>query len=150
MIKAGKGPCHLNGNRLYFEDGWEGRLKEIGLLQGSRWYTLEPGTLVTGSVVVNTYRVPLSSGVAIYFKRYVYNNKNRYFLQQSRAANEVYCYQQLADIGIPTLKPLVLGEIRLARTHDQALGIQEPNALPGFLQRKPLIHHGRNHRVANA
>lgn len=112
MIKAGKGLCHLNGNRLYFEDGWEDRLKEIGLLQGSRWHTLEPGPLVTGSVVVNTYRVPLSSGAAVYFKRYVYNNKNRYFLQQSRAANEVYCYQQLADIGIPTLRPLVLGEIR--------------------------------------
>jgi tRNA A-37 threonylcarbamoyl transferase component Bud32 len=112
MIKAGTGPCHLNGNRLYFEDGWEDRLKEIGLLQGSRWHTLEPGPLVTGSVVVNTYRVPLSSGAAVYFKRYVYNNKYRYFLQQSRAANEVYCYQQLADIGIQTLEPLVLGEIR--------------------------------------
>ena len=112
MIKAGTGPCHLNGNRLYFEDGWEDRLKEIGLQQGSHWHVLEPGPLVTGSLVVNTYRVPLSSGVAVYFKRYVYNNKYRYLLQQSRAANEVYCYRQLADIGIPTLKPLVLGEIR--------------------------------------
>ena len=63
MIRAGTGPCNLNGNRLYFEDSWEGRLKEIGL-------------------------------------------------QQSRAANEVYSYQQLNDIGIPTLKPLVLGEMR--------------------------------------
>ena len=112
MIKAGTGPCHLNGNRLYFEDGWEDRLKEIGLLGNSRWHTLEPGALVTGSQVVNTYRVPMSSATTVYFKRYVYNSKYRYFLQQSRAANEVYCYQQLADIGIPTLKPLVLGEIR--------------------------------------
>ncbi len=113
MIKAGTGPCHLNGNRLYFEDGWEDRLKEIGLLQNSRWHTLEPGALVTASPHVNTYRVPLSNGDAVYFKRYEYSSrKNRYFLQQSRAANEVYCYQQLAAIGIPTLKPLVLGEIR--------------------------------------
>ena len=113
MIKAGTGPCHLNGNRLYFEDGWEDRLKEIGLLQNSRWHTLEPGTLVTASPHVNTYRVPLSGGDAVYFKCYEYSSrKNRYILQQSRAANEVYSYQQLAGIGIPTLKPLVLGEIR--------------------------------------
>jgi len=112
MIKVGAWPCHLNGNRLYFEDGWEDRLKEIGLLQAGQWHTLVPGILVTGSVVVNTYRVPLSSGAAVYFKRYVYNNKYRYFMQQSRAANEVWSYRQLADIGIPTIRPLVLGEIR--------------------------------------
>ena len=113
MIRVGTGPCHLNGNRLYFEDGWEGSLEEIGLLQNSRWHTLEPGALVTASQHVNTYRVPLSGGDVVYFKRYEYTSrKNRYFLQQSRAANEVYSYQQLKDIGIPTLKPLVLGEMR--------------------------------------
>jgi len=112
MIKVGAGPCHLNGNRLYFEEGWEDRLKEIGLVQSGAWDTLEPGTLVTGSVVVNTFRVPLGSGAVVYFKRYVYPNRGRYFMQQSRAANEVYSYQQLANIGIPTLKPLALGEIR--------------------------------------
>ena len=113
MIKAGSGPCHLNGNRIYFEDGWEDRLKVIGLLQGSHWPALEPGSLVTGSLLVNTYRVPLNSGAAVYFKRYVYTNvENRYFLQQSRAANEVYSCQQLAKIGIPTLKPVALGEYR--------------------------------------
>ena len=112
MIKAGTGPCHLHGSQLYFEDGWEDRLKEIGLLQAARWHTLVPGTRVTGSLVVNTYRVPLSSGAVVYFKRYVYNNKYRYFMQQSRAANEVWSYRQLADIGIPTLRPLALGEIR--------------------------------------
>ena len=71
MIKAGTGPCHLDGNRLYFEDGWEDRLKEIGLLQAARWHTLVPGTLVTGSLVVNTYRVPLSSGAAVYFNTFL-------------------------------------------------------------------------------
>ena len=113
MIKAGNGPCHLHGNRLYFEDGWEQRLAAFGLRQGSRWHLLEPESLVTGSLLVNTYRVQLSGAGAIYFKRYVYSLvRNRYFLQQSRAANEVYCYRQLAAIGIATLKPLALGEIR--------------------------------------
>ena len=113
MIRAASGPCHLNGNRLYFEGDWEDRLKAIGLLQGGHWYTLEPGSLVTGSPRVNTYRVPLNSGAAVYFKRYVYKNtENRYFLQQSRAANEVYSYRQLVNIGIPTLNPVALGEYR--------------------------------------
>lgn len=113
MIRADTGPCHLHGNRLYFEDGWQDRLKEIGVSKDSSWHTLEPGTQITGSAHVNTYRVVAGCGTAVYFKRYVYlNRKNRYFMQQSRAENEVYSYQQLTELGIPTLKPLVLGEIR--------------------------------------
>ncbi len=42
-------PCHFNGNRLYFAQGWQEKLKEIGLVQGSCWDKLEPGELVTRS-----------------------------------------------------------------------------------------------------
>ncbi len=114
MIRAGKGPLPSAWQPPLFRGRLgrpAGRRSACGrAVTGIGW---SRGALVTGSLHVNTYRVPLSGAGAVYFKRYVYTIvKNRYFLQQSRAANEVYSYQQLAAIGIPTLKPLALGEIR--------------------------------------
>jgi len=113
MITVGRRPCHLRGNRLYFEDGWEDKLGEIGLVQGSDWRSLSPGLLINTSPRVNVFRVVLGTGETIYFKRYVHRvKKSLSSLLMSKSCNEVFSYQQLSRIGVPTLKPLALGEMR--------------------------------------
>ena len=113
MITVGRRPCHFHGNRLYFEDGWEDKLREIGLVQGSDWRSLSPGSLINASPRVNMFRVTLSTGETVYFKRYVHRiKKSITALLISKSGNEVFSYQQLSRIGVPTLKPLALGEMR--------------------------------------
>jgi hypothetical protein len=113
MITVGRRPCHFHGNRLYFEDGWEDKLREIGLVQGSDWRNLSPGTLVNTSPRVNMFRVVLGTGETVYFKRYVPRvKKSLSTLLIGKSGNEVFSYQQLSRIGVPTLKPLALGEMR--------------------------------------
>ena len=113
MITVGRRPCHLHGNRLYFEDGWEDKLREIVLVQGVDWRSLSPGTLINASPRVNMFCATLSMGETVYFKRYVPPvKKSLTALLMSKSGNEVFSYQQLSKIGVPTLKPLALGEMR--------------------------------------
>ncbi|MCK5682010.1 hypothetical protein KAI46_14485, partial [bacterium] len=106
-------PCHFHGNRLYFAQGWQEKLEEIGLCQGSRWDELEPGELVTCSKRTNAYRVTLESGETVYFKRYLYLGKPfKFYLRPSETAVEVFSYNEMAKLGIPVAEPLAVGEIR--------------------------------------
>ena len=106
-------PCHFHGNRLYFAQGWEEKLGEIGLVQGSRWDKLEPGERVTRSKRTNAYKVTLRSGETVYFKRYLLFGKPfKFYLRPSETAVEVFSYNEMAKLGIPIAEPLALGEIR--------------------------------------
>ena len=106
-------PCHLHGNRLYFAQGWQEKLEDIGLVQGSCWETLEPGELVTRSKRTNAYKVTLTGGKTIYFKRYLLFDKPfKFYLRPSETAVEVFSYNEMAKLGIPVAEPLALGEIR--------------------------------------
>jgi tRNA A-37 threonylcarbamoyl transferase component Bud32 len=115
MKKTGRWPCHFNGDRLYIEPGWEEKLAAFGLVAGGGWDRLNPGVhlIDSGSKHVNMYRVALEGGETVYFKCYRYPGKEgRYFMQRSRAGNEVYSYRQFAGMGVTTVMPLALGEIR--------------------------------------
>ena len=106
-------PCHFNGNRLYFAPGWQEKLEEIGLSQGSRWEKLEPGELVTSSKRTNTYRITLTGGETVYFKRYLLFGKPfKFYLCPSETAVEIFSYKEMAKLGIPVAEPLAVGEIR--------------------------------------
>ena len=114
MTLAGKRrPSHFHGNRLYFAQGWQEKLEEIGLVQGSSWDKLEPGEPVSRSKRANTYRVTLSRGETIYFKRYLLFGKPfKYYLRPSKTSVEVFSYKEMSKLGIPVAEPLALGEIR--------------------------------------
>ncbi len=106
-------PCHFHGNRLYFAPGWQEKLEEVGLVQGSRWDKLEPGKLVTSSKRTNTYRVTLAGGETVYFKRYLLFGKPfKFYLRPSEPAVEVFSYKEMAKLGIPIAEPVAVGEIR--------------------------------------
>ena len=106
-------PCHFHGNRLYFAPGWQEKLEEIGLVQGSRWDKLEPGERVTRSKRTNAYKVTLRSGEIVYFKRYLLFGKPfKFYLRPSETAVEVFSYKEMAKLGIPIAEPVALGEIR--------------------------------------
>ncbi len=114
MTLSGKRqPCHFHGNRLYFAQGWQEKLEEIGLCQGSCWDRLEPGELVNHSKRVNTYKATLSSGESVYFKRYLYFGKPfKFYLRPSETMVEVFSYREMEKLGIPVAEPLAVGEIR--------------------------------------
>ncbi|MEA1923919.1 MAG: lipopolysaccharide kinase InaA family protein [Pseudomonadota bacterium] len=106
-------PCHFHGNRLYFAPGWEEKLKEIGLVQASRWDRLEPGEQVTRSKRTNAYKVTLADGETVYFKRYLLFGKPfKYYLRPSETAVEVFSYSEMTKLNIPIAEPVALGEIR--------------------------------------
>ena len=106
-------PCHFHGNRLYFAPGWRKKLEEVGLAQKSHWDKLEPGELVNSSKRTNTYRVTLSGGETVYFKRYLLFGKPfKFYLRPSETAVEVFSYKEMEKLGIPIAEPVALGEIR--------------------------------------
>ncbi len=114
MTLSGKRrPCHFHGNRLYFAPDWQEKLEEIGLVQGSHWDKLEPGERVTRSERTKTFKVTLSGGETIYFKRYLLFGKPfEYYLRPSKTSVEVFSYKEMSKLGIPVAEPLALGEIR--------------------------------------
>ncbi len=106
-------PCHFHGNRLYFAPGWQKKLEEIGLVQGSCWDKLKPGELITHSKRTNAYKVNLPCGETVYFKRYLLFGKPlKFYLRPSETAVEVFSYKEMEKLGIPIAEPLAVGEIR--------------------------------------
>ena len=113
MLNGKRKACHFHGTKLYFTDGWEKKLQEIGLIQGQRWDGIEPGECVSQSKRTNTYRVTLKNGERVFFKRYLYLDRQfKFFLKPSETAIEVLSYQKLAAIGTPTAEPVAVGEMR--------------------------------------
>lgn len=106
-------PCHFHGNRLYFAPGWQKKLEEVGLVQGSRWDKLEPGECVTHSKRTNTYKTTLTCGETVYFKRYLLFGKPfKFYLRPSETAVELFSYTEMAKLNIPIAEPVAVGEIR--------------------------------------
>ncbi len=113
MLNGKRKACHFHGSKLYFADGWKEKLQEIGLIQGRRWDQIEPGECISKSKRTNTYRATLKNGERVFFKRYLYFGKPfKFYLQPSETAVEVFSYQKMAEIGIPTAEPIAVGEMR--------------------------------------
>ena len=132
MIPQTKRPYAINGNKVYFAEGWEEKLAEIGLTKTCDWTTLECGELVNVSRRVSVFRYRLKCGTLIYFKRYVYDNYSmEFFMRPGKAINEVYGYSNLEKVGVPTLKTLAYGELRkwgtLYGTFIVTVGVENSN-----------------------
>jgi len=117
VLSGKRKACHFHGTKLYFAEGWEDKLREIGLVQGRQWDRLEPGECVDRSRRTNTYRVTLENGERVFFKRYLYFDRPfKFFLKPSETAVEVFSYKEMAASGVPTAEPVALGEMRRCGT----------------------------------
>jgi hypothetical protein len=104
----------LHGRRFQAHPVWRERLAALGIADDLEWLTLNRGELVSGSNVTRCFRIRLSDGETLYFKRYVYPLRKllEFWLRPSKAAVEAFGFAQLSRIGIPTLDTLALGELR--------------------------------------
>ncbi len=117
MLNGKRKACHFQGTKLYFAQGWEEKLKEIGLIQGRRWDQLEPGECINRSRRTNTYLISLENGEQVFFKRYLYFDRPfKFFLKPSETAVEVFSYRKMAESGVPTAEPIAVGEMRICGT----------------------------------
>ncbi len=113
MLNGKRKACHFHGTKLYFADGWEEKLREIGLIQDQPWDGIEPGECINQSKRTNTYRVTLKNGERVFYKRYLYLDRPfKFFLKPSETAVEVFSYQKMIEIGVPTAEPVAVGEMR--------------------------------------
>ncbi|TNF99069.1 MAG: hypothetical protein EP297_06500 [Gammaproteobacteria bacterium] len=104
----------FHGRGFWVEPEWKELLSEMGLDDHTDWRELSSKDLVSGSYhTTSNFRLRLSNGQVVYFKRYVYRKlRLKHWLQPSKAAIEVAGYHDLKKIGINTLTPVAYGEMR--------------------------------------
>ena len=137
MIPETKRSYTINGNKVYFAEGWQEKLAEAGLTPECDWTTLEVGELISASKRVSVFKYRLKCGTLLYFKRYVYDSyRKEFFLRPGKAINEVHGYAQLKKIGVPTLKTVAYGEQRkwgtLYGTFIATIGIENSTSLDDY------------------
>ncbi len=100
----------------YFEadDAWKAALQAAGISSGNKWIKAVGDELVSFSPATRCFRYQLNDKRTVYFKRYVYRRKHwlEFWMRSGKAGTEVFAYQQLANLGIPTLEPVAYGEYR--------------------------------------
>lgn len=94
---------------------WRDALADAGVKPGRLWMKAVGDELVSFSPATRCFRTRLKDGRTVYFKRYVYQPKNwlEFWLRPGKAAVEVFAYQHLQQLGIPTLTPVAFGEYRV-------------------------------------
>jgi hypothetical protein len=104
----------FNGEIFRVLPEWQERLANIGLSENSDWSTLTSDQTVSGSYnTTNNFRFVLDDGSIIFFKRYVYRKiRFKHWLQPTKAAIEVAGFNELEQLGIPTLQAIAYGERR--------------------------------------
>jgi tRNA A-37 threonylcarbamoyl transferase component Bud32 len=116
MITVSRSVQLLHGQRFLVDAAWSERLAAMGIAVDREWTQVVGETKMSGSVVTRCYRMVLSDGEAVFFKRYVYPRTRRYLLEfwlrPGKAAVEAWAYRKLQQIGIPTLDVVAFGERR--------------------------------------
>ena len=105
----------FNGEVRFIDQQWQAELGNAGLTANDDWSNLSPGVAVSESEITNCYKITLSDGRCIFFKRYTYpkSKQFRYWMRAGKAQVEVFGYAQLKKLGIPTLNVVAFGEKRL-------------------------------------
>lgn len=107
--------AHLfHGEKVWYAEGWQPALQEIGIAPGKNWARLSPGQFISGgSPITNCFRVELSNGEVGYFKRYVYDiPRIQFWMLPSKAAIEVFGYDFLRRHGMEVPEVVAYGEER--------------------------------------
>jgi len=114
MIPTTRNIKVFHGEVHYQAEGYAHIAADLGMGETPNWEAFAAGEQVAASLKTNCYRVTLPNGETVYVKRYVYTAKKkvRYWLLPSKPLIEIYGFQQLRKLGIPTLDVLAYGERR--------------------------------------
>jgi len=114
MIPTRRSAHCFHGEKVWYADGWKNPLVETGIAEGDNWARLCPGEFISGgSPITNCYRVTLSNGEVVYFKRYVYDKpRPQFWMMPSKAAVEVFSYHFMKKNGLDVPEVVAYGEQR--------------------------------------
>ena len=105
----------IQGEGRRVDPAWADRLKPLGLDDHGRWSRFSDGEVASASRSTNSYKVTLSNGDQVYFKRYVYSSMRlRSLFLPSKTTVEAWGLAQMARVGCSTPTLLAYGERRLA------------------------------------
>ena len=104
----------LHGEYFVVDEPWKLALQAAEIKSGKKWIQAVGDQLVSYSPATRCFRSRLIDNRSVYFKRYVYGKKHwlEFWMRSGKAGVEVFAYQQLAQLGIPTLDPVAYGEYR--------------------------------------
>lgn len=107
-------PQILHGEYFAVDKPWLVALEAAGIASGRKWIQAVGDRLVSFSPATRCFHCRLKDQRSVYFKRYVYSKKHwlEFWMRSGKASVEVFAYQQLAKLGIPTLTPVAYGEYR--------------------------------------
>jgi len=117
MIELSRLAQAIHGESIKIEHAWKEKLALLGIKPGLDWRDIKfENVVATGGKarsINRCYRVELDNGEAIYFKRYLYlKPKPQFWMMPSKAAIEVWGYNQLRSMGLETPEVLAYGEHR--------------------------------------
>ena len=104
----------FHGEYFVVDEPWRTPLEAAGIAAGKKWMRAVGDQLVSYSPATRCFRHRLSDQRTVYFKRYVYKKSHwlEFWMRAGKAGVEVFAYQHLAKLGIPTLEPVAYGEYR--------------------------------------
>ena len=104
----------FHGEYFAADESWRSALEAAGIKAGRKWMSAVGDELVSYSPATRCFRHRLDDQRSVYFKRYVYKKNHwlEFWMRSGKAGVEVFAYQQLAKLGIPTLNPVAYGEYR--------------------------------------
>ena len=104
----------FHGEYFAADEPWRSALEAAGIKAGRKWMDAVGDQLVSYSPATRCFRHRLDDQRSVYFKRYVYKKNHwlEFWMRSGKAGVEVFAYQQLAKLGIPTLDPVAYGEYR--------------------------------------
>jgi hypothetical protein len=104
----------FHGEYFVVDEPWKLALQAGEIKSGKKWIQAVGDQLVSYSPATRCFRYQLNDKRTVYFKRYVYSKKHwfEFWMRSGKAGVEVFAYQQLAQLGIPTLDPVAYGEYR--------------------------------------
>jgi hypothetical protein len=124
MINLARRIQLFSGRKFLVEPAYACQLEQLGIHADMDWVNYSAGELVSDSSTTRCIRITAADGSAFYFKRYFCHIRRglRFWMRPGKGAVEVWAYQQLKALGIPTLDIVAFGEKRV-------LGVLKSNFL---------------------
>ena len=115
MISLARSIQQFHGRKYLVEPAYEQQLKELGIYATMDWVNYSGGQIVSDSPTTRCRRVSTKDGSAYYFKRYICPTQRgiQFWMRPGKAAVEVWAYQKLVALGIPTIEIVAFGEQRV-------------------------------------
>ncbi|MEC9341294.1 MAG: lipopolysaccharide kinase InaA family protein [Pseudomonadota bacterium] len=107
-------PTLFHGSRFWIEASEAERmLAALPLRAPPEWSRFRTAQQVSESTITNAFRACLTSGDAVYLKRYVYRRPQwRYLLRHSKALREARGTSAMGRVGVASAEVLAFGEWR--------------------------------------